>query len=344
MNFICTKMSKKFLKAVIVGACCSLIFFTSCQKNRLDVDVSHIQVELTIQRFEQDLFNNQLTDTSKCFKDYPYFYEDYTRGVLGFSGSNAEVFNQLMMYKTDVNAKKLYQWVNDQYKDFTPYKTALTDAYKHFKFYFPDESIPKIITYTSNFSFYMNPVGQDYIGIGLDMHLGKDFKVYDQTNIELYWRKMLIPETVVPFHMIAHANDLFMHTNKGYNYTDEMIYQGKLLYFLDAMMPQLEDHFKIAMTPEELEWCRKEEHNIWSFLVKEKYIYSTNKRQYEKLLKEGPRTVLSGVPEQAPAMIGKYIGWMAVRKYMNEHPDIDLKTLMLNSNAQSILQESAYKP
>ncbi len=329
---------------VMLGACCSIIFFTSCQKNRLDVDVSHIQVELNIQRFEQDLFNNKLTDTIKCYKEYPYFYDDYTRAILGFGGTNEAVFNQLMLYKTDVNTNKLYQWVSDQYKDFTPFKNALIDAYKHFKYYFPSDSIPKIITYTSNFSFYMNPVGQDYIGIGLDMHLGKDFKVYDQTNIEFYWRKMLIPETVVPFHMKAHANNLFMHTNKGNTFTDEMIYEGKLLYFLDAMMPQLEDQYKIAMTPEELEWCKREEHYIWTFLVKEKYLYSTNKRQYEKLLNEGPKTVLSGVPENAPAMIGKYIGWMVIRKYMNEHPEVDLKTLMLNSNAQSILQESGYKP
>ena len=322
----------------------SMIFLTSCQKNRLDVDVSNIQVDLTIQRFEQDLFTNQLKDTTSCFKQYPYFYEDYTRGILGFGGSNEMVFNQLMLYKNDVNAKKLYQWVNDQYKDFKPYELALTDAYKHFKYYFPNESIPKIITYTSNFSFYMNPVGVDYIGMSLDMHLGKDFKVYDQTTIERYWRKILTPESLVPLHLLAHANDLFYHTNKGTNFTDEMIYQGKLLYFLEAMMPKIEDHIKIGMTQDEFKWCQKEEHNIWAFLVKEKYIYSTNKRQYEKLIKEGPKTVVSGVPEQAPAMIGKFIGWMAVRKYMNEHPDTDLNTLMNNSNAQSLLQESGYKP
>jgi hypothetical protein len=190
----------------------------------------------------------------------------------------------------------------------------------------------------------VNPVGQDYIGIALDMHLGQDFKPYEYTNIELYWRKILIPQTLVTNHMLAHANDLFLKTNKAKNFTDEMIYYGKLLYFLDAVTPNVPDHIKIGMTQAEFDWCKKEEHNIWAFIVKEKYLFDTDKRRFERLLKEGPKTIASGIPPEAPAMIGRYVGWMAVRMYMNENNSVDLKTLMNNNNAELILQESAYKP
>jgi uncharacterized protein YjaZ len=79
-------------------------------------------------------------------------------------------------------------------------------------------------------------------------------------------------------------------------------------------------------------------------MVKEKYLYETESKKYEKLLNEGPKTILSGVPPDAPAMLGRYTGWMIVRQYMNENPDITLQDLMLNSDAKSIIQISGYKP
>jgi uncharacterized protein YjaZ len=144
--------------------------------------------------------------------------------------------------------------------------------------------------------------------------------------------------------MMAHANDLFLKTNKARNFTDEMIYYGKLLYFLDAVLPELPDHIKIGMSKQEFDWCKKEEHNIWAFIIKEKYLYETERKKFERLLREGPKTIASGVPPDAPALIGRFAGWMAVRQYMNEQNDVSLSELMNNSEAQHILQQSAYKP
>ena len=321
-----------------------MLFLTSCQSNKLDINTGDIEVKLDIRHFENDLFENKLNDYQSFSNKYPFFLTDYNKGIIGFPGNEQEAFQQLMLFKTDVNAKKVYGFVKEKFGNFKPYEDELTEAYKRFKYYFPEEKIPTIITYTSNFSFYVNPVGQDYIGIALDMHLGQDFKPYEYTNIEMYWRKILIPQTIVINHMMAHANDLFLKTNKAKNFTDEMVYYGKLLYFLDAVTPNVPDHIKIGMTQAEFDWCKKEEHNIWAFIVKEKYLFDTDKRRFERLLKEGPKTIASGIPPEAPAMIGRYVGWMAVRMYMDENNSVDLKSLMNNNNAELILQESGYKP
>lgn len=322
-----------------------ILLFTSCGGNRHDVDVSDIDVKLDIRHFEKDLFENKQMDQKSFRQKYPYFLDDYMYGILGFEGDTSNLcFEQLMMYRTDVNVNKVYQLVKGKYGDFSAYEKELTDAYKHFKYHFPDQKIPTIVTYLSNFTFYMNVVGQDYIGIGLDMHMGSDFKYYVYANIEKYWRKILVPQSIVSNHMLAHANDLFSQYNRGKNFIDEMIYHGKLLYFLDAVIPKTPDFIKIGMTKEEFEWCKQEESNIWKFIVKEKYLYETERRNFERLLKEGPRTQASGVPQDAPAMIGKFAGWMAVRQYMEENPDITLNQLMMDGNAEQIFQKSAYKP
>ncbi len=321
-----------------------ILFFSSCKNNQLDVDTSNVEVKLNILRFEDDLFENRLNDYGSFSAKYPAFINDYTRAILGFPGNDTDAFNQLMLFKTDPNAKKMYEFVKDKFKDFKPYEDELTKAYKYLKFHFPDAKIPDIVTYTSNFSFYMNPVGQNYIGIALDMHMGQDFVPYKYTNIENYWKKILIPESIVTNHMLAQANDMFVKTNKGENFIDEIIYQGKLLYFLDATTPWVADHIKIGMTKAELEWCKKEEANIWAFFVKEKYLYETDRRRFDRLIKEGPKTIASGVPPEAPAMIGKFSGWMAVRQYMEENTSVSLADLMNDLNAKDILQKSGYKP
>ncbi len=337
-------MNKNFQFPINTLAVFILLFLTSCGNNRLDVDTSDIEVKLDIRRFETELFENKLNDFNAFSARYPYFLTDYTKGIIGFPGTEAEAFQQLMLFKTDVNAKKMYELVKAKYGNFETYEKELTEAYKRFRYYFPNEKIPVIVTYTGNFSFYLNPVGVDYIGIALDMHMGSDFKYYEMAINEKYWRKILIPESIVTNHMIAHANDLFAGTNKSGNFTDDMIYYGKLLYFLDATCPNVPDHIKIGMTKAEFDWCVQEEHNIWAFIVKEKYLYETDRRRFERLLKEGPMTNASGVAEGTPAMIGKFAGWMAIRQYMNENSNVTLPDLMKSSDAQAILRQSAYKP
>jgi hypothetical protein len=337
-------MMKFFHNPASAFAVFLILFLTGCKNNQHDVNISDIDVKLHILRFEEDLFENRINDFAGFSGKYPAFISDYTIGILGFPGNDTAAFAQLMLFKTDPNGKKMYQLVKEKFHDFSKYEEELEKAYKYFTFHFPNVKIPDIITYTSNFSFYMNPVGENYIGIALDMHMGQDFVPYKYTDIENYWKKILIPESIVTNHMMAHANDLFSGSNAGNNFIDEMIYEGRLLYFLDATTPWVEDHVKIGMTKVELDWCKKEEHNIWAFFVKDRYLYETDSRRFDRLLKDGPRTIAENVPPDAPAKIARFSGWMAVRQYMEDNKDVSLSDLMKDRNAKDILQKSGYKP
>jgi uncharacterized protein YjaZ len=322
----------------------SLVLFSGCQSNPLDVDVSEVTVKVDILRFEVDLFENKL-NTLEAFKaKYGAFVNDYTMGIMGFPGNENEAFAQLMLYKTDPNAKKLYQLVKEKYANFSVYEKELTQAYQYFKYYYPKDSIPVVITYISNFSLYMNPIGDGYIGISLDMHMGQDFPPYQYTNIENYWKKILIPQTISVHHITAHANDKFIGYNRGKHFLDELVYQGKLLYFLDATLRQVPDPIKIGLTQEEFDWCVKEQSNIWSFFVKEQILYETDSRKFDRFFKEGPFTIASGVPEKSPPMLGRYIGWQLVKQYMSKNPEVTLQDLMSTTKSEIILQKSRFKP
>ena len=121
-----------------------------------------------------------------------------------------------------------------------------------------------------------------------------------------------------------------------------MIYQGKLMYFMDALMPDMNDTLKIGYTKKQLNWCKKNEAQMWLNLVENKRLYSNKRMDIIRYINDGPYT--NGFPLESPARTGIWIGWQIVRKYMKEHPEITVPQLMQDSDYQQILNDSKYFP
>ena len=114
----------------------------------------------------------------------------------------------------------------------------------------------------------------------------------------------------------------------------QAIYQGKLLYFIDAMVPDLNDTIKIGFTALQLKWCRENEEKMWSFFIEHKMLYNTNEKEYIRFIQDGSTT--QGFPEGAPGKTGCYIGWQIIRAYMKNN-DVTLQQLLNENDAQKIL-------
>jgi uncharacterized protein YjaZ len=71
-------------------------------------------------------------------------------------------------------------------------------------------------------------------------------------------------------------------------------------------------------------------------------LFSPDPLVIRKFIQDGPFT--AGMPEGAPAMLGKWAGWQIVRSYMNKHRDVSLEQLFKTTDSQVILSESGYKP
>ena len=134
----------------------------------------------------------------------------------------------------------------------------------------------------------------------------------------------------------------FPNTNKSGTLLNEMIYQGKLLYLADALMPDEQDTIKIGFTKKQLDWCIANENNMWGYLIKNKFLYSNEINVVTKFTGAAPFT--TGFVKESPGRTGVWIGWRIVRKYMDNNPKITLDQLMLENDAQKILANSKYKP
>lgn len=323
------------------------VVFVSCKRNPLKVDISEINAKPKFVRFEKELFSIQEKDSLQEFVDlrekYPDFFDLFTYKIILIGGIDDENFREYMnAFLTDTMILNIKSLVEEEFSDFDKIEDQITKAFKYYKYHFPNEDIPVVFTYISGFNQSV-VTAENIIGISLDKYLGEDCEYYQKLSTTPQYKIVnMHKEKIVADVAYTWGMAEFDQTNKATNLLGNMIHQGKLMYFIDAMLPEMSDSLKIGYTEEQLEWCEKNEAQMWLQLVETKMIYSNKRMDIVRYINDGPYT--NGFPLESPARTGVWIGWQIVRKYMREHPEISLEQLMKNSDYQQILNESGYFP
>ncbi|MDB5119577.1 MAG: gldB [Sphingobacteriales bacterium] len=325
------------------------ILLANCT-NKKPIDVSKVNLDLTIERFDQDLGRltpqNLTVEAPLLRKKYGVFYDDYMEKMLGV-GATADTtyYKQLREVLNNNSFADLQQSVKTTFDNTTGIEEKLTDAFKHVKYYYPKQKIPRLIMFFSGFTV-QTPIGDDYIGIGLDMFLGSESKYYPalRQSIPHYISRRFNKENITPRIIEAFVREeMFPEPDKSKSLLSKMIYNGKVLYFMDQVIPDASDSLKIGFTKKQIEWCQTSESSIWAYLLENNLLYETDYMKIQKYLTEAPFTPGIGNGDSAPKL-GVWTGWQIVRKYMANNPDVSLQELMIEQDAQKILNQSKYKP
>lgn len=324
------------------------IAFISCKHSNRP-DVSNVNLEVKIERFDKELFSlkdkNPSETNSMLLKKYGFFYDDYIHKMVGSPEySDEEVLNTLFKDRAYTDLTKE---VDSVYPDLKVQEEALTETFKYIKYYYPIAKLPKFVSFVSGFAYQM-PVGDRYLGIGLDMFLGKDSKFYKAIvqSVPLYLSRRFTPEYIVPRVAETYAHEeLFAEPDEDRTLLAKMIFQGKILYFLDQVLPEnLPDSTKIGYSSAQLEWAKNFEGDIWAYFLENSFLYQTDYQKIQVFLSEGPFTPGLGENRDSAPKLGVWTGWQIVKKYMTEHPEVTLQQLMADQDAQKILNQSKYKP
>ncbi|MFT5902398.1 MAG: hypothetical protein ACI9LA_001612, partial [Bacteroidia bacterium] len=150
------------------------------------------------------------------------------------------------------------------------------------------------------------------------------------------------PEQVVPQAVKGWIQSMYETEAQKNSLLEYMVFEGKLLYVMDALLRNKSDSSKIGYTSQAMNWCANYEPRIWAHLVEEELLFSTQYMSVNKWINQAP--FVSGIPKDSPGRLGQWVGWQIVRKYMAENPEITVQQLMLNQDAQEILTKSKYKP
>jgi gliding motility-associated lipoprotein GldB len=323
------------------------LFFSCKQNNKPSVD--HISINIKIERFEQDLFqgkNKNVTETDSLLrKKYGLFYDDFMYRMVGNPSLTAtEMLTTLYKDKayTDLNHE-----VDSVYPSLKAIETDLTQTFKYIKYYYPKTKVPRFISFLSGFA-YQIPLGDDYMGIGLDMFLGRDSKFYGAIlqSVPMYQSRRFEPKNIVPRVTEVFAREeLFEERDEDRTLMAKMIHHGKILYFMDQVLPEnTPDSVKIGYTSKQHEWSKTYEGNIWALFLENELLYQSDLQKIQTFITDGPFTPGIGDKNESAPKLAVFIGWQIVKKYMQENPKVTLQQLMADTDAQQILTKAKYKP
>lgn len=327
-----------------------IISLFSCGRTER-VDVSHIDVDVTIERFDRALDSltpgNIIAKNKEWLQRYGFFYADYMQYML--EAGNPLDSNRLasvletIIATPDFNALKTS--VYKTFPDMEMQDAGLTDAFRHLKYYFPAIDIPRVIAFFSGFAV-QTPIGKDYIGIGLDMFLGADSKFYPalRGSIPQYLSRRFTPENIVPRVVESYVReDLYPQDALDVSLLQHMIYQGKVMYVMEQVMPDVADSLMIGYTTDQWEWANHFERDIWAWFLQEDLLYEADYNRIQKYLGEAPFTPELGEQNESSPKLGVFIGWKIVRAYMERHSEVSLSALLDIKDAQKILDGSRYR-
>jgi hypothetical protein len=311
------------------------------------VDVSSVKTEdFRIKRLDQDLFkidtSSITTETQKLQSKYGSFYPAFFSRII----NNGDVRDsgyafRLKQFIYDRDMRETFDMVNKIYPDTDTLKNELADVFRHLNYYFPEKKIPAIATMISGYNQWIIRVDTT-IAIGLEMYLGSNNKFYKMLALPRYKTMFMNKENIVPDVTRELLISEFPYNMEKNDFLSEIIYIGKIMYLADAMLPEVEDSIKIRYSKDQMEYCQRNEFNVWSYFASQKLLYTTDQVEIMKFTSEGPFT--SALSKESAPRIGYWIGWQIIRQYMKNNPDITVQELIAEKDAQKILAKSKYKP
>ncbi len=325
--------------------------FSGCRRNPLDVDVSDIDVTIKIKRLEKDLFtpppDSVMMRIPHFQKEYGLFFNRFIQ-LLNIGKPGTTMFKELLkVFLSDNTNREVFHKVMNIFPDLGDQEKQLTDAFKHYKYYFPEKKVPAVYSYISGFNASLL-IDEGILGIGLDRYLGRDVPYYDQLGIPKYMQRKMVPSKIPSDCMYAWASVEFpfqprdADTLIAENVINRMIYEGKLYYFVKAMLPHEKDERILGFTADQMKWCKTNEGQMWAYLIEHKMLFKTDYMTINKLTRDAPFT--SFFPRESPGRAANWIGWQIVRKYMKLHKEVTLEKLMRLADYQEILNGSEYDP
>ena len=196
-----------------------ILFLFSCKKEtEKKIDVSGIDVTVSIERFDQKFYETTVETLPEIKAAYPYLFPIQNPDSVWLNRINSE--EEIILYK---KAQAVFG-------DFEAEKSQIETLFKHIKYFHPTFKSPQVITLITNLD-YKNKVlyAEDFLFISLDMYLGgneeiyKDFPLYLARNFDKSQLMVDMGKAIGDSYFIPSTNRQFI---------DLMVNEGKKMYQL----------------------------------------------------------------------------------------------------------------
>lgn len=338
------KLIKKYLPIALLT-----VLAVSCGKQERFFPKEMTPVKIEIVRMDSAILNLP-TDSAGIEEGIDILCKEQTQGIQIFSedvlGIYDENFDELasellgFLNDTVYGFKEINKLVKEEFADVSDIQKDFDEAFTRLHYLYPEWQLPTLYFMVSGFT--SNAWGREnqVFVIGTDMYMGKDFPYYNNVVYE-YQKKQMERENIA-VHVVRTYIDQFFFDKAGNRMIDRILYEGRLCYMMQQVMPGKTKAQIMGYTDEEIRWCEKFEKQIWGVICDKQDLFTTNRITIGSYVNDGPFT--SEVSQESPARLGIWVGWRIVESYMKNHPEMSLQQMMELEDSQIILQESKYRP
>jgi len=307
-----------------------ILSISSCSDTK-NIDVSEINIDSKLIRFDSLFYTSNPSTLSDLKKNHPLMFPKEYHDSVWVNKIN------------DKSEQKIYRKSIAVFGDFNEQHQEIISALKHIKYYFPKFQSPNIYTILSDFD-YQYPIlySGKRLFISLDMYLGQDAEEY--ASFPNYLTPNMRSERIKIDVSDAILRTIISKDPYNKNLLNNMIYNGKLLYLNKMMNPTSNDSLVIGYSGDEITWCNNNERDIWTYLVKNKYLYNNDPKLSQRFIDVAPFSkFFLDLDRESPGRVGVWLGWQIVNSYMKNN-NVTIEELVKNNNSKDIFIKSKYKP
>ena len=310
-----------------------MVFCVSCRETGAGRENAPVHVR----RYEQALMQADTAHLQQALArmaaDFPLFFE-------GADLSDTLGIRQIRFFIQDPVVKLLYQRVEAEYgADSLRLGRDLSALFSRVRELEPGFSAPEVYTYISCLDYRHRVLYQDSVlVISIDLYVEGNQDLLDEAGIPRYLSRRLNAGYLRPDVARALGSAL-LGKKEPSSLLDNIVEQGKVMWFMRQVLPDVPAFALIGYTEEQYEWCRANEARIWHYLVQQDLIFETNPFEYRYFVNDGP---FNPMMPGAPARLARFVGWQMVDAYVRQS-GADWSVLR-QADARTVLEVSRYKP
>ena len=261
--------------------------------------------------------------------------------------------DDLLPYLTDPEVKALYQDVRTVQAEVPALQNeALVAAIQggldryaaHIGASSSGYSVQRVYTYVSRNEAPMVLIAPGVIFLPLDRYLGANHPAYAQESAYLVQQHQPENAPVEIFKAIASWHDS-KALPSDFSLLSGMISEAKTVLFVQATLGEDAALRTLGYTPGDHAFMEENEADLWGLFVGQRWLFNDEVDLKRKLIMPAPFSKL-GTPKdrEIPGKAGVWFGWQILQSYWRQHPESTLLEIMEFADAQSLFQQSGYRP
>jgi len=326
-----------FVQFIVANLLLAAIFFSSCRQQP--------ETPVKIVRMEQSLFTIPIdsipASIPRLVQQYGELFDLYSRRIICIgSPKDTKYPDELTRFLTDSYMYRAYKRVTEVYPNLKDIETGMNKAFSNYRKEFPDRIVPSVYTLISGFNESII-VTDTILAIALDRYLGKDEDMYFRMDLPNYMRQVMDRKYVVADCMKYWLSTEFPYNDSIDNVLNNILYEGKIIYALHRLLPAMPDSLMFGFTPDQMRWCRNNTAQMWTFLVEQRMLYSTDYLTINKLVGPGPFCPL--FTRESPGRAAVWLGYQIIVSYMKRN-NVTLEALLEDNDYGQILEKARFRP